>query len=910
MRSRFVLFTALLCLLLGTTFSAAQPASPGAVSLQTSAEGVTLRWQPLPVAAAGTLPAPAAAVPFRFAAGEVPTRLIPLLVPGDDPVQLRMLRLESRPWAGHLPANSSLSPATPIADRPLLHAVHEPELPAAPLTVLREARMRGNRIVVIALSPLFRRGADLQAVTLVEATVPGAQPLQPSAAALLAGSGPFLQHAPAPWQPAGPAVKVLVRQAGLQRIPAGDLAAVGLDLSRIDHNRLWLRRAGQSLPLEIVGSAASSELRFYAPAPGDRWNAADVYWLVLESAAAPRISVRELQPGDAPPRATAFEEGTWRQSLLYDSTRPGPDGDHWFAADLRTGPNQPPAEFDFQIEPRLPAANGSTTLTVDGLAYTSGNFQLQAQLAAVGQQAEINGGGNWIRLFVLESTATSGVLRLLPAVAAGIEIDAVHWLRPATLDFGGQGAEFVGVAGEWHYQLRNLPAAAALYDVTDPLAPQRLQLSGAGFRDGPEARRYLLSGPATSHLPELRAFNPPLFDPQALDVVYIAPVELHHALQPLLDLRRWQGHAAALVDVAQIYDAWSFGAVAPTAIRDFLRYTATWPQPPRAVVLVGDGTSDPLDYTGRANPNLIPPFLASVDPWIGETACESCFGQLDGSDPLSDPLPDMAVGRLPVADADALAGLVAKMVRYETAAPAGAWRSRAIFLADNTDEAGDFAAFADQAIQRLPEGVASRRLYYDPQPSPLPWLEHDPLRARDRAIAHFSAGAALLTYTGHSNQWQWAVTGSPLQADQPADQQYLFGLFDADILANRDRLPMLLAMTCLSSAFQTPAFSGTSLDERLVLRPDGGVIAGWGSTGQGVAYGHESLQRGFLQALNEPSAVGELAALTTAGYLELFSTGGCCQDALRTFVLLGDPLTRLQIETGPPSIYLPLMSSP
>ncbi len=908
MRFRFVLLATLLTLLLGSTLSAAPPAATGAVSLQVSAGEVQLRWQPRPVTDAAGVPAPAAAVPLRFAAGDLPVRLIPLLVHGDEPVQMRLNRLESRAWSGTLPASSPLPP--PTADRLLLSAAAAPELPTAPLTILREARLRGNRLVVIGLTPLFRQGADLQAVTLVEATIAGAQPLQQSAGELLAGAGPFLHNVAEPWLPAGPAVKVMVRQAGLQRIPASELAAAGLDLGESDLERLWLRWNGQALPLEIVGDAANRELRFYAPAPADRWNAADVYWLILENEAAPRMTIREPSFADAPSRDTAIEQGTWRQAVLYDSTRPGPDGDHWFAADLRTGPGQQPAELAFQLEPRLPSANGSTTLTVEGVAYTSGDFHLRAQLATAGQEAEISGGGNWSQPFALPNTTTSGTLQLLPTAAAGIEIDAVHWSRPASLDFGGQGAEFVGVAGEWRYQLRNLPASAALYDISDPWAPQRLRLSDSEFADGPAARRYLISGPGISHLPALRAFSPPAFEPQALDVVYIAPAELHNALQPLLDLRREQGHAAGLVDVARIYDAWSFGYVAPEAIRDFLRYTATWPRPPRAVVLVGDGTSDPLDYTGRANPNLIPPFLAKVDPWIGETACESCFVQIDGNDPLNDLLPDMAIGRLPVASADALAGLVAKIVRYETAAPAGPWRSRAVFLADNADEAGDFAAFAEQGIQSLPAGVFPRRLYYDPQPSASTWLEHDPLLARDRAIGYFSAGAALLSYSGHSNQWQWAVTGPPLQADQPDDKQYLFGLFDTDILENRERLPMVLAMTCLSSAFQTPAFSGTSLDERLVLRPDGGAIASWGSTGQSVANGHENLQHGFLQALGAATTAAELATLTNAGYLELFSNGGCCQDALRTFVLLGDPLTRLNIEPGPSRIYLPLVSSP
>lgn len=66
--------------------------------------------------------------------------------------------------------------------------------------------------------------------------------------------------------------------------------------------------------------------------------------------------------------------------------------------------------------------------------------------------------------------------------------------------------------------------------------------------------------------------------------------------------------------------------------------------PARGADLVGDGTSDPHTYLGRGNANHIPPYLALVDPWLGETACEPCFGQFDGDDPLDDTLPD---GRYP-----------------------------------------------------------------------------------------------------------------------------------------------------------------------------------------------------------------------------------------------------------------------
>jgi len=78
--------------------------------------------------------------------------------------------------------------------------------------------------------------------------------------------------------------------------------------------------------------------------------------------------------------------------------------------------------------------------------------------------------------------------------------------------------------------------------------------------------------------------------------------------------------------VQAIYDAWSFGQISPDAIRAFIRYAAaTWNRAPTVVTLVGDGTSDPLNYTKRDNISFIPPYLAMVDPWIGETACETCY---------------------------------------------------------------------------------------------------------------------------------------------------------------------------------------------------------------------------------------------------------------------------------------------
>ena len=116
-------------------------------------------------------------------------------------------------------------------------------------------------------------------------------------------------------------------------------------------------------------------------------------------------------------------------------------------------------------------------------------------------------------------------------------------------------------------------------------------------------------------------------------------------------------------------------------------------------------------------------------------------------------------------------------------------------------------------------------MYYDPRPLPPgdPWYEPDAVTAYQRTRALMGAGAGLANYVGHSHHWQWAVT------DLAASPPYLLGMYDVDVLGNDGRLPILLEMTCLTSAFQQPAFSGTTIDERFILQRGGGAVAVCGS---------------------------------------------------------------------------------
>ena len=92
--------------------------------------------------------------------------------------------------------------------------------------------------------------------------------------------------------------------------------------------------------------------------------------------------------------------------------------------------------------------------------------------------------------------------------------------------------------------------------------------------------------------------------------------------------------------------------------------------------------------------SYIPPYLAPVDPWIGETAADNRYVTLVGADTL----PDMMLGRLSVNSAAEASAFVNKIVAYEQNPVPGDWQQQVLAVADNADSAGDFAQMSDDLL--------------------------------------------------------------------------------------------------------------------------------------------------------------------------------------------------------------------
>lgn len=813
-------------------------------------------------------------------------------------------------------------------------------LPDAPVFVLREAVQRGVRIIVVAISPRYTQdGAAMQA-TQISALLPHVALFDPNAP-IKAVSATGATSPPQNPRAAQQAVKLIVDHGGMQELRGALLPANSLPTTDLAALQIW--HAGVVVPLEITDTdqdgrlGPNDRLRFFAPAPGDRWNTTDTYWLVAAPGSTPlRIATEPRAAGSGLALANARQSGIWRSPSIYASRLPGPRGDHWFSLDMRANPPDQPGGTPYlttatvPFTPTLPTMIGTGNYTLDGAEriHTQHTLRLASDQGTTDLAWYTSGA--WTQTATLQQTKPSITLATSDGSKADwFYVDQIAWNVAVALQFAGTGATFeTDVAGR--YQLGGaLPADWAFYSIPMPAttaAPVRLALADTLNHTFQSAagQRYLVIGPGTLYTPVVQIYTP-IDITAALNAqaVYLAPPAFQPALAPLVAYRAAQGYRVAVIDPQTIYDRWSYGQVAPDAIRNFFRAADAGSHTLVAATLVGDGTEDPHDYSGRnavsaeANLNIIPPYLADVDLWIGETACETCYAQLDGDSPLDDTLPDIALGRLPVKNAGQLAALVAKLLRYEARAPDPANDSRISYISDNyysydaagqvtTDAAGNFSAFADESIKALPRGTRVTRLDYDPTAASGPVREPDALRAYARTLALLDQGAGVVNYIGHGSAEQWATTnldGSPTSPNGPG---YLFSLYDPDRMANGDHMPIVLDLTCRTSAFQTQNNRGTAIDERLVTKADGGAIATWGSSGDGVAHGHDALQRGFYRLLwQRPRYATTLGELTQAGYTELITNAASAEDAVRTFLLLGDPLTTAHVAVARET-FLPL----
>lgn len=278
----------------------------------------------------------------------------------------------------------------------------------------------------------------------------------------------------------------------------------------------------------------------------------------------------------------------------------------------------------------------------------------------------------------------------------------------------------------------------------------------------------------------------------------------------------------------------------------------------------------------------------TTDDYFGILADESSIGLDESGYPrypdLKDLPMDIGVGRLPVRTLFEAHSVVNKIIKYETTPDHGAWKMKAVFLADN----GDGNSHTRQSIQisnileHQAPAMELNKIYMSAYPrqniggmTTVPGAH----RAFMEALA---SGVLLANYNGHGSPKLWA------------DEQVLT-INDIQNFSF-SHLPLWITATCDFGNFDAPV---TSAGEEILLHPSSGGIALLSTTRVVWDIPNQYLNMAILRELFTPDTDGR--------YRPLGLVIRDAKNSLRTlsapenrlnFVLLGSPLLRLPI---PPS---------
>jgi hypothetical protein len=744
-----------------------------------------------------------------------------------------------------------------------------------------------------------------------------------------------------PWrdQPAAPArtapgalpalgpqsFKLLVKTSGIYQVSYEALAAAGADFSGVDPATIQLFSQWQEAAIQVHDGGDNAfdpgdYFLFYGEAIDSIYTLENVYFVTWGAGSGKRMAALPGEPDSSPAPLLYKDSVHLEQDLIYRTYYPsGPEEDVWYWNSMTAVSGLLSRTYTTTL---TSVASQPYTATVRGLirsikALPFHYTQLYLNENLVEEAIWESGSEHAIDVDVPQSYLLEGKNTLRLAASMGPTPEGItltynmlyiNWFE---IDYArSYVAEndrlfFSGQGGEWDFKVSGFTTDTVdVYDITDPLnvgevlsASLTLPAPGAAapqtsydlqFQQALSGEtNYLALSKANRLTPAAIIEEHPsaLHNPASgADWIAITHARFITDLLPLAAHRQTQGYRTAVVDVQDIYDEFNGGVLDPQAIQVFLSYTyQNWPgAAPLYVLLMGDGHYDFRNILKRNETIFIPPYLAQVDPWQGETAADNRYVTISGADTF----PDMYLGRITVRSAAETAGVVAKITGYELNPPATGWNTKMLFVADDYDpNAGDFAGLSDSVITLLHVPFTAQKIYYlydDPDPGVIDYI--DPVQTRNAIIAAINDGRGIVNYVGHGSSRYWA-------------KEPLFGARDITSLTNAGRLPLILPMTCLEGQYHTPSTTATdynALGERITRMATYGAIASWSPTGYGVASGHDYLHRGFFNAiLNQ--GLTQLGPATQNGLLNLWNSTQGHRELIDTYILFGDPATTLQL---------------
>lgn len=715
---------------------------------------------------------------------------------------------------------------------------------------------------------------------------------------------------------------------GIVRLTPADLAAAGIEPTAVDPRTFALSSLGQPVALRVTGEAdgrfdGGDVIEFFGqqfrgPEMEQKYTDERVYWLDIGGERGLRI-----EDSDATPQGDLIPPADFATTVHAEKST------QWYTLHSLDFDTQDTWYWD-RLQPQG-ASKGITRTFPYTVPHPAPGFPAELRLEKISRvwndrvapdhhtKIALNG-------LPLVDQTWDGHIRIVftATVPAGILVSGVNTVTVAAFNLPNTTTDWVYV-NFWEVDYRRLfrawddqldftvqaagpqeyladgwtTAQVAIWDISDPLRPQRL--TGAAitseavghavrFRaDRSPGARFWLQAESTFRPPASIRLRLPtgLRAPTGgADTVIVTSAVLRPAAERLADWHRANGRRALVADIQDVYDEFNEGIYHPKAVQTMMTWAQTqWSPPaPFYLVLFGDGHwnfkgYNPTDYP--LLPNHIPPFLAWRDPWQGEVPVDALYGDVNG-----DGFAELAVGRLAVMTLAEANVVVDKIITYEDTFRVQPWQRRALFVADNTDDAGDFIASTEDIIRTtLPVNLTPQRIY-------LGQTHSDAISARAAISDALASGVWMVQYAGHGAPERWA-------------SEPIWHLTDVAGLSNAPFLPLVVTFNCLDGYFAHPG--RTSIAETMQRQAGGGSIGAISPTGLGVIYDQHVFRKILMEVLFKDGEreLGRVLLRTKQRYWETYARSNPFTAYLiHTVTLFGDPAMRLP--QGMAWQYLPL----
>ncbi|HVR41417.1 MAG TPA: C25 family cysteine peptidase [Thermoanaerobaculia bacterium] len=666
------------------------------------------------------------------------------------------------------------------------------------------------------------------------------------------------------------ALKVYVNKEGWYRITKSQMTAAGFDPGN-NSKKLGVFCLGVEQPIVVNGTTGNDfeSIEFYALGLDTPSTAARTYWIRIGSPDGKRLGTPAAGSGSPQTDSVPFVYQRIDRSIAVPQFQGTGEGEIFFGPII----TMDPVTQDLAVSNFDSAASALVTLDIT----------IRGAIEDMEHRTDVALNGYPVGIAILQNAEQKSFSFQLPhsALVLGANV-----LRLTALNGENDVSVLVSAKLTYRHLLladdgmfeAELPASRTVtikgfpdtniraLDVTDLLNPQPIAVTaapdGGAFKatfTTPSAATprtvMVFSSNRILPAPEMDLNRPSSWASSGsklrADLVIITHRNFATAAASLQATRNAEETKTEVVDVDDIYDEQNFGVRSPEAIRSFVQSLKLWKKAPTNVLLIGDASIDPRGYLELDLVDFVPTKL--VQTVYLKAPSDGWFADFDGTG-----IESIGIGRLPVRTPEDAALVVGKIT--SRGKPAGDWSKSVLMIADVPETynfEGSIAALTN--LLPNPYRTATTSIKFGSTPNPGTAL-----------VNSLNAGQLLVNYVGHGSVELWSNN--------------VFNSSTATGLANGNRLPFIVGMTCLNTYFHD--LYSLSLGEALLNAPNGGAVAVWSSStltepGPQLVMNQQLLRSIFGLNITLGDAIRSAKAATSD------------PDVRRSWILLGDPSMKL-----------------